>query len=281
MIASGCTDAPGSTASTTAAPTTTAEVDVGQGTECLAGYVTNEELTPLDQATVGLVEANASVTTGVDGAFEFCGLEPGKYTLQVGRLGYETLVRAVEVPYGPSRLHVPLKALPVDEPYSLTIPKSVHYTVGMSTIDTTTNRNVAGTPTCNPCTWSATAPTIPDHFVWEAKWTRTIPPPAGPDTMYYILRSGPAFEKGTDIGSFGSIPQPWRVDYPQEKLLSNANVKAAAAKGEVPLAGSMFCTGSAAAGIWPCVDQRIDMWLSFLYDYSEDDVGNFTALPKQ
>ena len=280
LLLSGCVGSGPETKATATTPVPSPSVDVGEGTECLNGYVTDDELVPLSEASVGLVEANASLTTGVDGSFEFCGLTAGTYTLHVARLGYFESAQRVDVPHGPTRLHVELKPIPVKETYFLTVPKTVHYTFGMSTIDTTTNRNVAGTPTCNPCTWSTAAPTIPDFLVWEAKWTRTVPPPGPPDSMYYILRGGAPFEQGTDIGSFTSLPQPWRVDYTKEKLLTNANVKTAAAKGEVPLSGSMFCTGGPAAGVWPCVDQRIDMWISFLYDYAESDVANFTALPK-
>ena len=72
------------------------EVDMS-GT--ISGYVTDytNANTPIAGATVTLNVKGLTKTTGSDGRFEFVGVEPGTYTLQIAANGFQTTTRQVTV----------------------------------------------------------------------------------------------------------------------------------------------------------------------------------------
>src|SRR2546427_12135738 len=83
----------------------------GQGAasvDTLAGRVVDRDGQGLADATVLVAEAHRGTTTGPDGAFGFPGVQPGRYTVVVRRVGDAAHVGEVEGGTGP----VELTALP-------------------------------------------------------------------------------------------------------------------------------------------------------------------------
>lgn len=61
------------------------------------GLVTDDESQPIAAASVGLRGTDLRATTGADGRFTLGPVEPGSYTLDVARFGFEPFARQVEV----------------------------------------------------------------------------------------------------------------------------------------------------------------------------------------
>lgn len=71
------------------------------GQECrgtLTGHVLNEDGEPLPNAALSLGGRRIQAISQVDGAFEFTGLCPGKYDLQIRYIGYEAHILQVTIP---------------------------------------------------------------------------------------------------------------------------------------------------------------------------------------
>ncbi len=83
------------------------DLAAGQGAasvDTLAGRVVDRDGQGLADATVLVAEAHRVTTTGPDGAFGFPGVQPGRYTVVVRRVGYAAHVGEVEVGTGPVEL---------------------------------------------------------------------------------------------------------------------------------------------------------------------------------
>lgn len=90
--------------------------DAGGG--AVAGVVTDASLAPLPGAVAALDGNERAATTGDDGRFRIVGVPPGKHTLFVQALGYESAATSVEVAEGQTtEVSVVLEVLPVIEPY--------------------------------------------------------------------------------------------------------------------------------------------------------------------
>jgi hypothetical protein len=100
LLLSGCagTSNPQASATETVAPSPTATDGLGS----ITGGILDAEFRPIPEAEVGLLGTDRTARSDARGNFTFNGLEPGDYTLAVGRIGFESdlkkvLVRAGEV----------------------------------------------------------------------------------------------------------------------------------------------------------------------------------------
>lgn len=86
----------------------------------VSGRVLNEELMPLADAKVQLRELSRETSTAADGGFCFSDVAAGRYTIDLLKLGYNALSRAIDVAPGRiSTLSAVLKAIPpLGEPRS-------------------------------------------------------------------------------------------------------------------------------------------------------------------
>jgi hypothetical protein len=99
----GCAQAPAAStlaSSSAAAPPPKA----GASTGSLSGVVVDDEMVPVADADVGLVEdAKALTKSDATGRFVFNDLEPGTYSVAVQKIGYETGTQRVSVIVGEVR----------------------------------------------------------------------------------------------------------------------------------------------------------------------------------
>jgi hypothetical protein len=130
LLLAGCLSAPGGvqtfTASQSTAPVgsvTVAQSDDAQATGSIEGRVFDEELRPLEGATVALSQKGVSVTTGADGSFAFTRVPVGSYVLEAFAQGHESSAKPIKVEgQVPTSAQFVLATLPVAGPYvSLTI----------------------------------------------------------------------------------------------------------------------------------------------------------------
>jgi hypothetical protein len=262
----GCAEStnPQDASDAVAVETETAAVD------CLAGRTLTEEGLPITGVTVTVREVSRQAATDEKGRFAVCGLEPTTYTLVANKTGFAPAAVRVQVPQA-EPVDVLLEAVAFVEPWIDVLSHTLHWTIGSSTLDTTTSRYGVNLTTCDPCDYTFTVDALPDILYIEADWTRTYMPPAGgSDIMYHILRGGAPFAEGEDIGS-GSKSQPWAFNYPAH-VLRKAEL-ASNGDGSWTFALAVYCAGNV-----PCVDQQIDVYVSLLYEHDRVPKG-YTALP--
>lgn len=256
-LTAGCAAAPTDPAGPEATPVT------GEQGRCVAGVVTDAELTPLPNASVAAGAGGAQ--TGDDGRFELCGLSDGDHEANVTKAGYVPASRNFTVP-SDGRLAVALTRVPADDRRIETLPFTLHYTFGYATWDATLGRQGVNASTCEPCTFEFAVAELPDIVYLEADWTRSFMPPEGArDLMFHVFRAGAPFDEGTDLGS-GAKEKPFAFNYPRHEIEKNG--AAHDADGTYRFSGLVACDGNA-----PCVDQRIDVWASLLYDYERVPAG--------
>lgn len=101
----------------------------------VTGTVTIADRTPVAHARVRLVGTTGVAMTGIEGRFHVAGVPPGRQTLEVGLLGYRTILVPVEIEAG-KILHVqvmlelepvPLKPLEVRAPAAQPLEPSGFY----------------------------------------------------------------------------------------------------------------------------------------------------------
>ena len=93
-VLAGCAD--GGTGLVDDAP----PLDVTETTGGIRGVVVDQAITPIEGATVTLLQSGQSVQTDADGLFKFTGLEPGTYFLSTEKLLYEGVQTSVAVQAG-------------------------------------------------------------------------------------------------------------------------------------------------------------------------------------
>lgn len=101
VVLSGCTSGSSET-SALAAPKEAVDADSLAGSElgAVQGHVYTDDLQPIEGASVGLAGLDVEDTTDAAGFFVLPNVVPGKHVLAVGRLGYESVARNVEVVAG-------------------------------------------------------------------------------------------------------------------------------------------------------------------------------------
>ncbi len=262
LMAAGCADAPAGSADTTGSEDTGSDAHA-----CAGGVVTDSELRPLPGVVVTAGAAKA--TTGTDGAFELCGLTPGTHEAAFTKPGYVATNRSVTFPFD-DRIAVELEREATDDRRVETRTFPLHYAFGYATWDATLGRQGVNASTCEPCTFEFSVHDLPDIVYLEADWTRTFMPPEGArDLMFHVFRAGAPFDAGDDLGS-GSKEKPFAFNYPRHEIEKNGN--ATNGDGTYSFSGLVACDGNA-----PCVDQRIDVWVSLFYEYERVPAG-FTAV---
>ncbi|HEX9815333.1 MAG TPA: carboxypeptidase-like regulatory domain-containing protein [Candidatus Thermoplasmatota archaeon] len=278
LMLAGCLDASGSSS---ARPTLSAAPPEKRDAPCLVFVVVDEERLPIQNASVTLDELNLVVPTDEAGQVEICDIPNGSYHIAVAAKGYDTARKTVPFPSS-APVQFSLRLLPVLVPYSEILPKSLFFTVSLSTVDATISRYASlDQIACSPCTLDFVTPSMPDFVYWEATWQRSVTILPSEDQMYHVFRGGSPFENAPgdttdrDIG-VGAMAQPFHFQYHRNDMVNSPPIaQARDAGGEVAFSGAMYCWGNPPA---PCVNQRIDVYLTVWYNILKvpDD---YSALP--
>lgn len=98
------------------------------------GKVLTSEGLPIKGATVGLQPGDKTANTVENGTFHFANVEPGKYTLIVQKLGYESEATSIDVVAGQTvTKEVMLEPLAIVESYTETTPHNGVLTCTLAT----------------------------------------------------------------------------------------------------------------------------------------------------
>lgn len=187
FLLAGCTSGQSSDVAPPSSEAPIGTVSAEGGTESsgsIRGVVTNDELLPIANATVGIVEANLEVTTTEAGAFEFLQVPFGKYTVVFQALGYESksLGAKTDELNVTADLKVTLVALVIVESYHTTFTWSGKMTCGLALVPwcgifDELNQDY-GTP--NPTNerwlfnWTYPGGAPPSTVIFELVWTPSI-----------------------------------------------------------------------------------------------------------
>lgn len=127
LAVSGCLGGDGDASADPASdPTGPAAFD--EETGGIEGVVTDEEAKPVAGAQVGVLGLALETVTDADGRFVFDNVAPGRQSVVVQKLGYESASRAVEVVAGQSvSLQFTIAQIVVHEAYHLSIPKTGYF----------------------------------------------------------------------------------------------------------------------------------------------------------
>lgn len=96
------------------------DVEVQADRGIIRGVVFDASITPVEGATVEVLNTEKSATTNADGAFLVADLEPGSYFLKVAKRGFETVQASAEVEGGvkaPPIVKVQLQKIPGSDPH--------------------------------------------------------------------------------------------------------------------------------------------------------------------
>lgn len=118
----GCAGGDGDAASTEG-PSGPADVDDNAGT--VIGLVQDDELSPVANATVAIVDAGAEAVTDSSGTFRLANVPAGAHTVFVQKLGFESIGKSVAVLAGQTtEVTITLEPLPVEEPHHETFQQT-------------------------------------------------------------------------------------------------------------------------------------------------------------
>lgn len=145
-------------------PVASGPAEYDETTGAIEGLVTDEEISPVIGALVGLLEMpEKAISTDERGRFAFSNLVPGTYTVAVQKLGYDSAASRVDVIAGETASSkIMLSVQPVEEPWAeLVIHRGIiEYGVG-----------VVRTATCLNCGTEDTVYNFPDGAIpadWQA-----------------------------------------------------------------------------------------------------------------
>jgi hypothetical protein len=163
VVLAGCTTSTPSDVQPTA-PVASGPAQYSDTTGAIEGFVTDEEIQPVADAEVGLLQLpDQRVRTDAQGRFAFSNLDPGRYTVAVQKLGYTAAATSVDVVVGETKLaSIVLSVLPIQVPYPELI---IHRGIIENGV------GVVRTATCTNCGTDETRYHFPDGAIaadWQA-----------------------------------------------------------------------------------------------------------------
>ncbi len=230
-------------------------------TGSIQGLVVSDEEIPIPRVEVGVVDLDATATTGANGTFEFRGVPLGKHTIAANRLGYASVAQSVDVlPGEVVETTIVLEALEVSDPYFLSLPHAALHEVGEKWA--TWALSLAEVDQCTGCTWTDAPPEGSTHLVVEVFGAHSFAKPTGADREWYWL-----FSEGNGNGSLivqGEFDLPIRLELDADDY-----------EGTTNFWSQLLCEEQ-----WVCFQERRDVWLTFFYEHDEIPDG-FTAAPPE
>lgn len=290
VLLAGCAESPqvGISASSTTpvnvasvrlepSPGNGAPTDVG----IIFGTVTDEELIPLDGATVDL-RGLARVFTDASGGFRFESVPVGRQVVEAQASGHLGAVKAVEVAaHEPVAVSFHLRAVVVEEARIVLLQ---HTSLITAAVYGELSQYIPGACSDN-CTWWFTMPELkPSHAVFEVTGGHSTPHPRGWDGLIVTVR-GYANNQTTNFRIL-------RVC--EGHVTQNPNAACLRLPLRFPVNGSAFDNQDDARFIvteriridylceetWFCLDDRYDTWVSFFYDYEGKEIPpDYSARP--
>lgn len=123
LALSGCSGAqagPNTAASTSSG--TAGPASAGATTGGIEGTVTDDSVNPIAGVDVALIELDRSATTDDAGRFSFSEVAPGRVKVVAGKLGYESVARAVDIETGKvAQVNLVLASVAIAVPHHLTV----------------------------------------------------------------------------------------------------------------------------------------------------------------
>ncbi|MBI2077021.1 MAG: carboxypeptidase regulatory-like domain-containing protein [Euryarchaeota archaeon] len=265
----GCVgSSPPANVSSSAPPTSAAAATADVSTGAISGRVIDDEVRPVPKASVIVAETKAETETDAEGKFTFNELQPGKFSVLVQKLGYESAGVKVEVRAGEvAEANIALKPVVIaSEAYSSVQPKTALMHVGVTTLTSLQNESAVSSLACDPCRLPMHFAKNPDGIVAEGRWADGPTPVlnAGLNVWYY--RDWAGNELGTNICYWQPSVSPYRYEWSENCVKGAGKIdKMLLHIQPGPIPGLL------------AAELKVETWTSFFYNMEIDEA--YTALP--
>lgn len=279
VMLAGCAgsdaDAGVGTDGTGAPPDAAPEPTVGESEGSIAGVVTDEDLLPLPNVRVTIVETLDSAVTDASGAFTINDLEPGSYRLEFARTGYNSALRPADVAAGEvTRVELQLDRLEVaPDGYHWSVPFTGHIQFGQWTVQWAqhvVNQTPVDQLLCDPCSFLLYLEPNASDAITEVDFTPSVNlavvnQAVGVGITRVTEEATPSYIHSDTYG-----PRD-QMHWSEESIdtVNEMEVVRVQLHGPNP--------GTYGPGI--AFDQRVDIWQTFFH--YEDAPDGFTALPPE
>lgn len=234
LLVSGCVGSAGGTKS--AVEPEVASID--ESTAGIQGVVTDDSFNPIANATVGILDRDAVASTNEGGRFALSRLEPGPVFLAVQALGYESVVRSIDLRAGEvTEVTLSLAALAIVEPYHVVVPKNGKIFCGVAWRTPVSALNTAfaacgavyGTPLSGldsfVVIFEITSKNISAvrTLVFETSWKRTQTFGSGLDILWENYQDVVAYTFTEPVRRFARMagPSPLHAETDDDEIRSN------------------------------------------------------------
>lgn len=155
-------------------------------TGTIEGSVTDDEMRPLENATVVVRGMDAQMLTAADGSFRFPNVPVGRLVVAAAKGGYEGQAREIEVAEAePTTVKFVLTLVASLKPYVEIFPHNALHHVGAFTYTNYVAYLAGQEVVCSGCTWSVKTTHPPKAMLVEIFGKHTVSNPARRDSEYF------------------------------------------------------------------------------------------------
>lgn len=291
----GCVESAASQEKSSEASATVA-LEAGQGIDAgtIRGVVVDDTQLPVAKVAVQL-DANATVETSEEGAFEFSNVPVGSHTLSFLKIGYKAVGRKVDVASDEAaEVRVTLEPIPIDRSYHETKKQTGIVFCGVGTRQPGQNQTSAKGNICVLAAQAGQENLDRAQIRWFFKfhnssgfWSETTWQPSTTFTRGMDLYWTLLLDNGLStpvIGSGGSPTSPMRARIPIKAVYNQLNNTPTQSCNKVDcmLLSYHYVRGetlgpSAPADVGVAYNQRYDCWVTVFYNGPLPD--EFSILP--
>lgn len=246
------------------------EIDSERG--IIEGTTTDEEVRPIDNVTIAILDLDIQVLTGPDGRFRIPDVPIGQYPIIATKEGYESQAKSVQVVYAEaSKVSFIMSAIPTEEPFIELFPHVAIHHVGAFLYTTWAANYTGQSALCSGCVWLVKTKRPPDGFVLEIYGRHSVPSVVRPEQEHFWMFSLPnrtgiyecqnAYQDLAFGGEKCRLPIVLRLD--KWRIGDN--------KG--------FFIEIMCDLYWFCLEEKREIWTT-LFHNSAEIPANYTAKPR-
>lgn len=259
-LLSGCADAAPKKASAESSRGTSVLTGTVGDVGTVRGVVLDTERRPIGNATVAFLTLKHEVITDELGRFRFENVPVGTHDVSAFRLGYDTVGKRIQVVAGEeSEVNFELGEIAISVGYFHSLPHNALHIAGETYVNWAVNLTGVA-PNCEGCVWVDRVAKAPKVMVIEIFGKHTVNNPRGDAEHFWMFRD----HYSTNQLLVELIDRP----LPIKAVLNATRIE----KTKV-FWNQLLCENA-----WVCLQEKRETWITYFFDYREEDVPeNFTA----